>query len=189
MGISDFLFESDGAMLPMLPIFQNFKFQGLQSRSNAHFELRLRNAYTLWILAYQFSLSHPGVQIFSTTLNLAHPVLYYNPDFQTLLRPCFLPCLFFLSLSFYPGWNEKTKLVATSKVYLCLCIYPIPGHSKCVRKRQSWGKTCFLFSMYNLTKASQVFRLLQSKLRKLLNSSCGRVVRDFESEAKTRGNF
>ena len=84
MGIKlDFLFESDGTMLP---IFPNFKFQGLQSRSNAHFEVRLRNAHTseIQILADQFSLSQLGVQIFSTTLNLAHPVLYY-----TLLRPCF----------------------------------------------------------------------------------------------------
>ena len=149
----------------MLPICSNFKFQGLQSRSNAHFEVRLRNAYTSekQILAVQFSLSQPRVQIFSTTLNLAPPLLYY-----TLLQPCFWPCLFSCSCPFILGWNEKTKLVVTTKVYLCLCIYPIPGHSKCVRKRQSWGKTCFLFSMYNLTKAFQVFRLLQSKLRKLV---------------------
>ena len=150
----------------MLPNCWNYTFHCIQRCSNNHFEVRLRNACTSekQILAVQVSFSQPRVQIFSTTLNLAHPLLYY-----TLFQPCFWPCLFFLSLSFYPGWNEKTtKLVATTKVYLCLCIYPIPGHSKCVRKRQSWGKTCFLFSMYNLTKAFQVFSLLQSKLRKLV---------------------
>ena len=103
-------------MLPNFPKFRNFR---AYSRSNDHFEVRFRNACTSekQILADQFSFSQPRVQIFSTTLNLAHPLLYY-----TFLQPCFWPCLFFLFLSFYPGWNEKTKLVATTKVYLCLCI-------------------------------------------------------------------